>query len=245
MRASTSSGLGFGISPGNIDKNLDGTPEHLALFLLTPPLPEMHVPSTTDAPTSKVHAGQSMLRALDLVGKVGRRRNQGVGRDLSSNFGEAASVGHKAFSGSTSATESIPAASTPPNGLKRNVSKSVPVGAEGGKEFASPNDRWNFMRRQRAQHLRNLRNRVDADGKTRVTTDEEGNPVDMISVLNRAIRDTTARVLDVTVQEFSQHPALAFELISHDVHSQFSFNPPLRNGYIRNYLQESLSWCRY
>ena len=78
-----------------------------------------------------------------------------------------------------------------------------------------------------------------------IPTDEFGNVTALQSVLNHAIRDVAGRVLDVTVKDFRLHSQMSFEMIEHDINSRFAFNPPRRDGYIKSYLQESLSWCRY
>lgn len=52
-----------------------------------------------------------------------------------------------------------------------------------------------------------------------ISTDADGNVAALKSVLNRAIRDVARRVLDVSLKEFSQHPAMAFELIALDIHN--------------------------
>ena len=102
---------------------------------------------------------------------------------------------------------------------------SCAIGPSSAVEGGSPNHRRNLMRRQRTEFLRNSRN-MDARGsKTVVTTDAQGNVLALRSVLNRAIREIAGRVSDVSLKEFRQHPPMAFQLIEHDIHSQFSFEP--------------------
>ena len=122
------------------------------------------------------------------------------------------------------------------------ASLSVAFNAAAGE--GSPNHRRNFMRRQRMEYLRNQRGQGGPGQRTHVLTDPSGNVTALKTVLNRAIRDIVGRVLDVSLKEFNHHPSMAFELIDHDIHSQFSFDPPLRAGYIKLYLQDALSWTQ-
>ena len=115
------------------------------------------------------------------------------------------------------------------------------VSAGGG----SPSHRRNFMRRQRTEYIRNQRGQGGPGLKTHIPTDQSGNVIALKSVLNRAIRDIAGRTLDVSVKEFNHHPAMAFQLIEADIHNQFTFDPPLKGGYIKTYLQDALSWTRY
>ena len=101
------------------------------------------------------------------------------------------------------------------------------------------------MRRQRNEYVRNQRGPNGVPAVTHIPTDENGNPLALRSVLNRAIREVAGRVLDVSVKEFNHHSPMAFQLIEHDIHSKFSFDHPLREGYIKTYLQDALSWTRY
>lgn len=100
-----------------------------------------------------------------------------------------------------------------------------PLPVSVGEQDGSPNHRRNFMRRQRKEYQRNQVNRGINGAKTVVPTDAEGNVIGLKSVLNRAIREIAGRVLDVSVKEFRHHPPMAFELIDHDIHSQFTFDP--------------------
>ncbi|KAG0596459.1 hypothetical protein M758_UG256300 [Ceratodon purpureus] len=115
------------------------------------------------------------------------------------------------------------------------------VGAE-----SSPNQQQNFMRRQRIEYLRNQGRNVGGEGgKTHIPTYAEGNVTALQSVLNRAIRDIVGHMLDVSIKEFRQHPVVPFILIESNIHNQFTFDPPLRSGYIKEYLQDALSWTWY
>ena len=122
---------------------------------------------------------------------------------------------------------------------------SPPVSTHAVPDEGSPNHRRNLQRRQRNEYRRNQRGPNGTAPKTLIPTDIDGNVSALKAVLHRAIRDVAGRVLDVTVTEFSQHSPMAFQLIEHDIHGLFVFDPPLREGYIRSYLQASLSWSRY
>ena len=111
--------------------------------------------------------------------------------------------------------------------------------------FSSENDRRNYLRRQRTEYIRNQRNFNGEGNRTHIPTDALGNVIALKTVLNRSIRDIAGKVLDVNVKEFAHHPAMSFEVIEHDLHRQYTFNPPLQKGYVREYLQEALSWTRY
>ena len=155
---------------------------------------------------------------------------------------------HSPPTGTTAVRDARHEHQAPSNGVAPVNVVSAPVGTPPPPVQASlgnPNERRNHMRRLRNEYLRNARNNAATGEKTVVLTDEDGEPTQMRGVLNRAIRDLAGRLLDVTVKEFSSHPKEQFQLIEHDIHSQFTFNPPLRNGYIKDYLQDALSWCRY
>ena len=114
-----------------------------------------------------------------------------------------------------------------------------------GAGDGSPNDSRNYMLRQRAEYLRNQRQMGGTYTKTHILTDIAGNVTALKTVLNRSIRDIAGRVLDVIIKEFGQHPQVAFELIDHNINNRFTFDPPFKEGYIKNYLQDALSWSRY
>ena len=125
-----------------------------------------------------------------------------------------------------------------------SISSPVVSATTGGVE-GSPHHRRNLMRRQRNEFMRNQRGPNAAAALPRIPTDANGNVTSLKSILNRAIRDTAGRVSDVSLKEFNQHPPSAFQLIEHDIHASFSVDPPLRQDYIKSYLQEALSWTRY
>ena len=182
----------------------------------------------------------------------------GTGQSVLSMMGNAGVVSPPLTSPSAPPSTSVPAVVEVPTELQRaafadsifNVGmrpgpssqalQYTPVGAED-----SPNHRRNFMRRQRMEYLRNLQNQGAEGGKTHIPTDAEGNVTALRSVLNRTIRGIVGRILDVSLKEFRQHPSSSFILIEHDIHNQFSFDPPLKSGYIKDYLQDALSWTRY
>ena len=124
------------------------------------------------------------------------------------------------------------------------VGLGSPSNGHGMDADGSPNDRRNYLRRQRNEYHRNQRI-AGPNWKTHIPTDENGEVTALRTVLNRSIRDIAGRVLDVTVKEFSSHPKISFELIERDIDSKFSFDPPLRPNYIRSYLKDALSWTRY
>ncbi|KAG0555811.1 hypothetical protein KC19_3G144200, partial [Ceratodon purpureus] len=122
---------------------------------------------------------------------------------------------------------------------------SPPAAVNSPSTTVSPNHRRNAQRRERNEYNRNQRGQNGPDAKTVIPTDASGDVIGLKSVLHRAIREIAGRVLDVSVREFNQHSPMAFQLIELDVHSKFTFDPPLREGYIKTYLQEALSWSRY
>ncbi|KAG0594198.1 hypothetical protein M758_UG056900 [Ceratodon purpureus] len=126
-----------------------------------------------------------------------------------------------------------------------SASISPPVVYCNSGHVCSANERRNFMRRERREYLLNQRNHAGEGGKTLIPKDVQGNVIALRTVLHCAIRDIARRVLDVSVKEFNTLPPMAFELIEHDMHSRFAFHPPLKPGYIKAYLSESLTWCRY
>ena len=132
-----------------------------------------------------------------------------------------------------------------PVSLSPSIISSPPVAFTSSGMEGSPNHRRNFMRRQRNEFARNQNGRNGPDSKVHIPTDAQGNVTALKSVLNRSIREIAGRVLDVSIKEFNQHRPMAFQLIEHDVHSKFTFDPPLREGYIKSYMQDALSWSRY
>lgn len=77
-----------------------------------------------------------------------------------------------------------------------------------------------------------------------IRTDKNGEPLVLKQVLNNAIRDIAGRVLDVSIIHFSEHPLFCFELIQHDLDRQFFFEPPLRENYVKDFLQSALGTAR-
>jgi hypothetical protein len=102
--------------------------------------------------------------------------------------------------------------------------------------------RRQLQRRELAEYFHGRRFLNNKRGLVR--TDANGEPLSLKKVLNSAIRDIAGRVLDVSVIQFSEHPAMCFELINHDIHRQFEFDPPLRENYVKEFLQTSLSAAR-
>jgi hypothetical protein len=81
--------------------------------------------------------------------------------------------------------------------------------------------------------------------KTQIPTDANGEITALKSVFHRAIRDIAGRVLDLSVMNFNEHPAICLNYINHDLSKQFVFNPALRPNYVVDYLKESISNSRY
>lgn len=101
------------------------------------------------------------------------------------------------------------------------------------------------QRRVRSEYMRAQRAGSEAAGRTHIPTNSEGKVTALKTVLNRSIRDIAGRVLDLSVIHFNEHPEMGFQLIEHDIDRHFYFDPPLKVGYIRKYLMESLAASRY
>lgn len=126
-----------------------------------------------------------------------------------------------------------------------SVTSSMPVPFKSTGDGTGSKDRRNFMRRQRVEYLRNQRCNAGKEEKVRVATDVYGNVTGLRTIFNRAIRDSAMKALDMTSKEFANHPAAAFAEIEQDIDSKFKFDPPLKEGYIKEYLKESLCWKKY
>jgi hypothetical protein len=74
---------------------------------------------------------------------------------------------------------------------------------------------------------------------------ERGQITRLKTVFHNAIRNIVGRVLDVRVPNFDDHLCIALDIINFNLGKQFYTDPPLRLGYVWEYLMNSLCTSRY
>ena len=76
-------------------------------------------------------------------------------------------------------------------------------------------------------------------------TAEGGIPKDVRPFVHRQFRASARRFLKMSSIHFRDHPDSDMKVVSEDIDRRFSFNPPLRSGYIMWFIENSLRTSRY